>query len=66
MNRGQIMNEDEQKEILDWIYKNKSEFKNIRDNKLHYVIVENKDEVNKTLLNMDIVYPYNSTYSSIL
>jgi hypothetical protein len=61
MNRGQIMSEDERKEILDWIYKNKSSFESIYSNRICRVIVETKEEKNTTEMNPDVVYPYDPT-----
>ena len=61
MNRGQIMSEDERKEILDWIYQNKSSFEILPSGKLIKLICEDKEEENKSRLNKEIVYPYNLT-----
>jgi hypothetical protein len=59
MDRGRIMSEEERKEILDWIYLNKSNFLPIKNNRLHYLILEHEDDINTSGMNSDKLPAYN-------
>lgn len=58
MDRGRIMSEEERKEILDWVYLNKSNFLKILFNRLHCLILEHDTDKNTTGVKQPL-HPYN-------
>jgi len=64
MDRGRIMSEEERKEILDWIYLNKCNFNSIRDNRLHYLILEHDTDIKTCDMPETQIPAYNPTLPS--